>query len=482
MSDRKFYQLLNSFHPKELEQFEGFLRYVQTGNPTNEFRLFRTIEPHLPDSLEAEEIWHNMKEKEALNNTKLTRYFHNLKRKMESFWVLFDREWEEWEWKFELLKRYKKRGFLKIAQKKIKQLSARLDSMVALDEDQLHIRYLLACESHAVSYRLSPIHAESNIPAINQAFDAYWMLQKFKLACATISHNQTAGTQVPILGMDAVVATYDSMEPPPKGLTKMYRHLYALLSQEKILFPADFQEMLEPLKPDLSNSTYREIFNVLLNHYIKQQNQQQPSKETIQALIEMYLWGKEEHLLDINGYFIPKHYKNFLSLWLKLDKVDRATFFLEDWRKNLPPTLREDYFSFCKAMICFAKGEYKGLEEQVSLYKFQDVHLNIQSKFLLFQIQFEENYPEIDWFLKPEKTIRNIKEKLNRTELDSSHSIPYVKFCQYASKLVKHTQAKQLQATLEQLNGEQSIDNIFWLKEKFHHRLRHEFDISADAS
>ena len=312
MKEPKVVRIFRTFHSNDWKQFETYLDTIRKGEDIIDWRLFQYLKRHLPEPVEKSMVWKAVMDDAPFSRPKLTKYFHNLRERVETYWKRLGKYHKRWEEELEIIRQYNRRGLGKEAQSGIEKLREQILTASSLDVEDLYALYELAGEEHYCVFRLSKTHFESGLPLMVAQFDQYWVHQKLKLACLSISANQLHKLDIPILGMEAVIQTYEGMSLPENSLIPIYRELYELLMGNRRTLPSIFREMLQACLPSLDSSTYREIFSLILNHYAKEKNQGgELYVENIRILIEIYQWGQEAKLLYVGPHLIPKSLPKF---------------------------------------------------------------------------------------------------------------------------------------------------------------------------
>jgi hypothetical protein len=103
----------------------------------------------------------------------------------------------------------------------------------------------------------------------------------------------------------------------------------------------------------------------------------------------LYKISLEKGILLLNGELGQHHYKNIITISLRLKKFDWVESFIETYTHQLPESARENAYNYNLANVYFSKGEYEKVIEQLREVEYQNLTYALGSKLMLLRTYFE---------------------------------------------------------------------------------------------
>lgn len=131
-----------------------------------------------------------------------------------------------------------------------------------------------------------------------------------------------------------------------------------------------------------------EIFNILLNFTIQKiAIGEIDYYEKCASIFEVMI--ASEVLVCDDGFIKMGAYKNYITVLIRLNKIDRAIEFLEEFKQYLAPEIREDTYFFNKALLLFEQNDYNMVLEILNKIKVDDIFYKINQKRLMIKTFYE---------------------------------------------------------------------------------------------
>lgn len=195
-----------------------------------------------------------------------------------------------------------------------------------------------------------------------------------------------------------------------------YQKLIDLLHTHSNLFPQD----------ELGN-----MYSFALNACIRQLNQGRT--EYLQELFDLYRELVEKELVYQDGFIVPQHFKNIVTVGVRLQKFQWTEDFIETQREKLNPSIRENTYTYNLAALFYARGAYSRTLKLLQQVEFEDVFYSLDSRALLLKTYYELG----DW--EPLiSLIESFKIYLKRNRKISDYQRRgYLNFVKFTRKLVR---------------------------------------------
>lgn len=171
-------------------------------------------------------------------------------------------------------------------------------------------------------------------------------------------------------------------------LLKLFYEIYLLYEGYE---PVDIQRLLDTCKKYgvfLPRYEYTNIF-VLINNYLMSQI---PKEGSYKALFSMYQWAIGEKLVYINNVLNLSHYRNIVLSGIHAGEFDLTEFFLEELKKYLPESFREQAYRLNKAYFDFYREDYHACLKDLEGIHFENAMHQISSRFIQLFAHYEVGY------------------------------------------------------------------------------------------
>jgi len=178
-------------------------------------------------------------------------------------------------------------------------------------------------------------------------------------------------------------ANYQTVPP-----ITIYYHLYKMLTQEETKHYYKVLPIIEQYNTFFSRIELQEIYTYIQNYCIKQINQ---NKEGfMQELLNIYKIQLTRRLIhDEHGQLSEWHYKNIVTLGLRLEAVEWVNKFIENYKKDLQLESRENAYRFNRAAFDYHIGAYESVLQLLSTIEYSNIQYSLGARWLLLRTYYE---------------------------------------------------------------------------------------------
>ena len=106
-------------------------------------------------------------------------------------------------------------------------------------------------------------------------------------------------------------------------------------------------------------------------------------------LFSLYEIALDKEIIFTNGQLSPHHYKNIITISLRLNKFDWVEEFIQEFTHQLPESDKENAYNYNLANVYFSKKEYEKVIEQLREVEYQNITYALGSKLLLLRTYYE---------------------------------------------------------------------------------------------
>lgn len=214
----------------------------------------------------------------------------------------------------------------------------------------------------------------------------------------------------------------------------------------------------------LPRAEVQEMYRYAQNYCIKQINKGR--KPYLRSLFELYKENLEQGVLIEGKRMYIGDFKNIVSLGIRLQDYDWTEKFIEDYHGLLPSEMRENALSYNRAVLLYARKEYKKAMGILTTSSFQDVFYQLGMRSLMLKIYYERQ----DWeLLEPHLHAfemfmrRNQKVSAFQAEVHQN-MIRHVRRLMRLASRVK-AEAAEVKELRSQVQEENAVANKVWLLE-----------------
>ena len=295
----------------------------------------------------------------------------------------------------------------------------------------------------------------------------FFVAELLRNACSAASHSAIyrADYQLPYLDVvlaDCAAGRYDEVP-----LIRLYFHSYRCLSEST----ADehffvYKNLLPDAANWLTKGDLRDVLLFGINYCIRRLNTDAPV--FLCDVFDLYKLGLEQGTFLENGLLSRFSYKNIATAALKLGETAWVEQFLEDYSPLLSHEFRAHYERFCRAKLCYQKGDYGKVQTLLHDLAFEDVLLELNARLLLLKIYFETS----EWRLL-EGFLISFERFVSRKKMLAYHAPNYRNIIQLTTKLMLWKRSKrpfaieELENLRHQINTGKPLTEKEWLLEQF---------------
>jgi len=248
----------------------------------------------------------------------------------------------------------------------------------------------------------------------------------------------------------------------------LHAQLNKLLKENNDDFFADILILLKTEINKISKEESREILMILFDYSIRKVNSGNYNFYT--ELYKIYhLFIDRNILLNASNLITVATYKNYITVVLKLGKINEAEIFLEKYKPYLSDENREEIYKFNKSNILFEKKEYDEVLNLIANAKFSDIFYNLNQRRLLIKTYYElflidESYHEL--FISSLNSFKKfiyLKDSIPEIYIEANKN--FYKFTQRLSDYVYGDKVK-IRKIITSLQKTEKLAEREWLENK----------------
>ena len=294
--------------------------------------------------------------------------------------------------------------------------------------------------------------------------DSFYFSQKLKNLSEGLGYQKTRALDVEIGAIPGLLEYLPSSPYGETPLIKAYLLVVAMLQQP------DDEAAFHSLKSLLEESANRFDKNELYNLFIHLLNYCIDTKinrgrtEYFEELFALYQLALETKILLPDGVLDPFHYKNIITVGLRVNALEWTERFIREYTPQLSDSSQANAFTYNLAKVYFQQERYEKVIEQLREVEYQDIVYALGAKLMLLKTYFE-----LKEFLPLDSLSDSFRIFLQRNKLLSrEEKQKYLNVLRFVKKLshINPGDRKQLEKTRLQVENCQALADKPWILDK----------------
>ncbi|MEM7102245.1 MAG: hypothetical protein AAF502_03865 [Bacteroidota bacterium] len=465
MISQKLWELLTSFSVYEMNRLRKFILSPYFNEQENLIRLFDIIDDNLRQndgSIAKEVIWQQLFPEKGYNDIKMRRLFSDLGQIARRFLAIQSFESDPASPFIYLLKACNERKLNKQFTSLEKKTRSALIGQFSNDEFYLK-QFQLENELDQFKVKQLSRTKTRNLVATDHNLDLFYLVRKLKHYCDALNYKNVLNVEVPIGLINSLIGEIEAeglLQYPAIGI--YYKIMMTLLEPEAEHHFFDLKRLLNEHPEIFPQPELIECYIFAQNYCIKKINA--GKSHFSEVLFEVYKELIEQEVIFDEGKLAPWHYKNIITLGLRLKAYDWTERFINENQPRLPEDRRKNALAYNTAMLHFHKHEYPKVIEALSQLEYNDVYYAVDGRWLLLK-----TYYELSEFEALDSLLESFRLFLLRQKLISgANKRKYLNLVRYVQKLskVNISDKTKINALKARIDSAKDIAEKDWLQEK----------------
>ena len=307
-----------------------------------------------------------------------------------------------------------------------------------------------------------------DLGATQKSLDTWFIVTKLKEACALLNNAEIFDSVPGLSFLPEIFQILEKGEYQQEPLISSYFALHKVLMEpENDLFYKDWVRILDENASKIEISELQDIHTFALNYCIRQANS--GKSNYLMELFEVYKKTLATGTLLESEGFNPWHFKNIVSVGLRLGETKWVQAFFEEHIRSLPPRFYQNAYTYNLARIHFYQKDYPAVLKLLQKVEYEDVFYNLDSKVMLLKTYYELNEDiSLDYLLA---TFRKFLKR--NKQLSQQHKTNYLNLIKYLKKLLNIAEGntKGLQELKSAVLAQPEVADVDWLLAKIENRL-----------
>lgn len=444
MKKSKFFELISTFDKKQLQELS---KLIQSNQDENLVILFKHLSSQLTtkpnDSLISRE--HILKHlyKDQLDEKKLQKLLNDGVKHCE--WIIIKQDIENDKYKQQLIlaNYYQKHQLEKYFNQQIHSIK---EEIRLSKETSNTYYYLYQLEHIAIEQELKSNLRNNNYSNLSTYLNIYYEIEQLKIKCVTFTNLHNDLQLLPLKSI----------------LYQQYHNCYTLLMSETEEEYIKFWKELMLAAESIEKTDLGLIINIYYSFCINQLNKN--NSVFYEHLLNAYIFSLDKNTaFEENGLLLPSHYKNIITISLRLDRIDFAYQFAQDYKNYLPEEDKEDVYSYNLAHIYFYQKKYDDVLTLLAQVKFTDVFYKISSRVLQIKTYAEFTLLNAKYDDVLESSLNAFKKYIyTNKEINDTYATNYKNFYKIMNKILSLSKV-EARLLIEEIIKIKNLAESLWL-------------------
>lgn len=401
-------RLLSSFSPKEINEFDKFIRSPFFNNQSTLIRLYSELKKYYPafehSDFTKEKIFAAVNPGSDFDDIKFRKYYSNLCKLAEEYLICIENNSSPERKMYNLLEQYDKRSLNEFYDKTINELynNSKKKNFISkefflnnhlIEESQL-IHFVRNNNLHLIPPELKSSHnyVILHLLMITTVYRNILLVNKKSFKDSEIF--DYLDEFLKYFDFESFYGKFDSLDEELKTFVELCRY-DILLSQDS--FNKANLEKMKMLVLKLSDSLNNNLFYTFVSHlniYYLINIEKGDTEYDYEELFENYKFMIDKGIYESdNVKFINySEYRTILAIALKIKKFDWAENFIKEYGSGFKSAHREDYINYSYAFLNYEMKKYEESLKYLSLVKLDQILLKLDVNILNAMIYYELNY------------------------------------------------------------------------------------------
>ncbi|MFK8007017.1 MAG: hypothetical protein AB8H03_11620 [Saprospiraceae bacterium] len=476
MFSNKLIQSFQGLNRKEMTRFYEFVHSPYFNKHEEVKSLvahFNNLYPRfLEKTCERKKLYKNVFPNQKHNQKHLALLFTYTWRLLNQFLIQEQFKKNEIQQNIFLLQSLRKNGSHRNYEKLLSEVERNLVKSKIQNSDFSFQQFLVKSEAERFHTQLEKHETDWSIQQKQNHLDHFYFSEKLKDACEMMMRSKILQVEYSYQMLDdileeiennieryeqipSIIIYYQVFQMMTKGTSEFYQDLIPILKKYESSFP---KEELESIYNHLQHFCMTKI-NTGDDNYLNK-------------LFQLYKMQLEAELLIENNYLSEWHYKNIVTVALRLDELDWVKIFIEDYRDRLDPEVVENAYTFNLAAYYYQTEQLEKVLNLLVRVEYTDIRYRVHAKSLLLRTYYDLN--EYEAFLSLTESFRQYLQRNNKISASRRDGfINLVKFAKRAFQIknsiaISKTEKMQqeLHKLLKDIELANTIFNQSWLNLK----------------
>lgn len=227
------------------------------------------------------------------------------------------------------------------------------------------------------------------LEAADFQLDCFYFTQKLKHFCDALSYQNTLALKASLEEIPGLSAYLQSSSYAQVPLINAYLLTLSMLRHpEQETFFQELKSLLHAQGAHFEKKERHNLFIHLMNYCIDTKINTGRT-DYFAELFDLYKVALDKEIIMEEGVMDPFHYKNIITVGLRVNAFEWTEQFIRDYTPALPLSHQANALTYNLAKVFFQQGQYQKVIEQLREVEYQDLVYALGAKLMLLKTYFE---------------------------------------------------------------------------------------------
>jgi hypothetical protein len=467
MHNNKLLTILKHFNKPDLNQFHKYIvsPYFNKSKQLIQFYeiILKGINSPKPSLLEKEQVWKKLFKDQKYNDVRFRKLNSDLLKMIEGFLSQQIYDNNNLQKSANLIESVGLKGIEKSYSSAIRIAKNETEKYPFEDADFYLKQYQIQKNYYEIIQHEFKHSVRNNLEEIGSNLDNFYIGEKLRYFCASLSQKQRGAHEYDLSFEKEIVNLVKSKSNDLTPSESIYYQIYlTYVEEDNLKHYYKLKQLLKNHGLKFKSIEGKTLYDSTINYCVKKNNQGHTN--FLEELFDIYMDYLKKGLIYIDGELDPFHFKNIVTAALRLRKYDWTQKFIEESKNKLPPTSKENAYTFNLARLYWYKKEHDKVISLLQEIEYEDIVYNLTSKAMLIATYYETDEIEPLYSL-----LESFRAYLNRRkDIPERWKKNYMNLIRFTKKLTRIIPGdnKALEKIKVEIENTEDITSLEWLKER----------------
>lgn len=467
MHNNKLITILKYFNKSDFNHFQKYITSPYFNKSQQLIHFFQIIEKGIKSpketALEKERVWKKLFPEQKYNDVRFRKLCSDFLKLVEGFLSQQVYDEDKLQKAANLIESVGSRGIEKLYPSAIRIANNESEKYLFEDSDFYFKQYQIQKNYYEIIQHEFKHSEKQNLGKIDNYLDKFYLSEKLRYFCASLSQKQRGAHEYELSFEAEVIklikSKSDNLTPPEAIYFQIY---LTLVEGDDVNHYYKLKQLLKKHGLKFQSIEGKTLYDSAINYCVKKTNQ--GLANFLEELFDVYKDYLEKELIYIHGELDPFHFKNIVTIALRLGKYEWTENFIKTNKERIPSSSRENAYIFNLAKLYYYKKEYSEVISLLQAVEYEDIVYSLSSKSLLIAIYYETDEIEPLYSL-----LESFRAYINRRrDIPEKWKIGYLNLIKFTKKLVRLIpgETKSIEKIKSDIEKSGGVANIEWVQEK----------------
>jgi hypothetical protein len=473
MKNSKLLQSIQKLSARERILFQDFVQSPYFNKHEDTIQVLECIQEDLQKHKipSRQKIFQKLYPNKSYNEAKINVLMSYLMNLLSAFLGQQDLENNQSELRIAQLKAAQQRGLDKIVKAQYRKITQQLEQEQIRDSQYYH--HLSRTQKSMDTYHI--IKGDRQQSGLLQSavdnFDRYYISERLRFGCDMLSRMNIINEAFDLGILHDLLKHINAQKEvylSVPSISIYYSILMSLQDSEDEQHYRLLIDLLEKYSLQFSREEAQEMYDYAQNYCIRKINAGRSDYE--QEIFKLYNLQIEKDLIKQNGQLSEWDYKNIITVGCRLKAFDWTRNFLEENKKHLVESSRDNAYNYNLASFYYAQKTYDQALQLLQNVNFRESYYHLGAKFIQTKIYFEQEEWSALYSLLDSFKIYILRNKSMATTQRKA-PLNFIRLTQKLAKIREKTEIRNTKYTEEALqklekaiSESSAIVNVDWLQ------------------